>query len=91
MKDPFMKDYNGMKVFSLEYDKETLKDMVLEKQEKLEKLEKFIKNDLISNLCEIENKRIGYGQTEVDKIWLHNLWGLKSYIINECNNILNKE
>ena len=91
MKDPFMKDYNGMKVFSLEYDKETLKDMVLEKQEKLEKLEKFIKNDLISNLCEIENKRIGYGQTEVDKIWLHNLWGFKSYIINECNNILNKE
>ena len=77
MKDPFMKDYNGMKVFSLEYDKETLKDMVLEKQEKLEKLEKFIKNDLISNLCEIENKRIGYGQTEVDKIWLHNLWGFK--------------
>ena len=32
-KEKFMKEFNGEKVFSLEYDKETLKDMVLELQE----------------------------------------------------------
>lgn len=38
MKDKFMK--NG--VFSLEYDKETLKDMVLELQEEKQKLKEVI-------------------------------------------------
>ena len=38
MKDRFMK--NG--VFSLEYDKETLRDMVLEKQEEIQKQKKVI-------------------------------------------------
>ena len=33
-----MKDFNSEKIFSLEYDKETLRDMVLEKQEEIEKL-----------------------------------------------------
>ena len=28
MKEKYMKDFNGEKIFSLEYDKETLKDMV---------------------------------------------------------------
>ena len=40
MKDRFMK--NG--VFSLEYDKETLRDIVLELQEENQKLKKIIKN-----------------------------------------------
>ena len=43
MSERFMKDFNGDKVFSLEYDKETLKDMVLEKQEENEKLHSIIK------------------------------------------------
>lgn len=54
MKDRFMK--NG--VFSLEYDKETLKDMVLELQEESKKQKEVIddcKED-ISNLLNIINK-----------------------------------
>lgn len=43
MKEKFMK--NG--VFSLEYDKETLKDMVLELQEKNEQLKEIIKENTI--------------------------------------------
>lgn len=46
MKDRFMK--NG--VFSLEYDKETLRDMVLELQEENEKL-KDNWNKLIEYIC----------------------------------------
>ena len=37
-KEKFMKNYNGEKIFSLEYDKETLKDMVLELQEEKEQI-----------------------------------------------------
>lgn len=54
MKDKFMK--NG--VFSLEYDKETLKDMVLELQEESQKQKEVIddcKED-ISNLLNVINK-----------------------------------
>ena len=43
MNDRFMKNFNGEKVFSLEYDKETLKDMVLEKQDEIERLNNIIK------------------------------------------------
>ena len=42
MKEKYMKDFNGEKIFSLEYDKETLRDMVLDKQEEIEKLNKRI-------------------------------------------------
>ena len=42
MGERFMKDFNGSKVFSLEYDKETLRDMVLEKQEEIERLHNII-------------------------------------------------
>jgi len=38
MKEKYMKDFNGEKVFSLEYDKETLRDMVLDKQEEIKRL-----------------------------------------------------
>ena len=34
-----MKNYNGEKIFSLEYDKETLRDMVIAKQEENELLQ----------------------------------------------------
>lgn len=37
-----MKDFNGEKIFCLEYDKETLKDMVIEKQEENEELKSII-------------------------------------------------
>ena len=43
MNERFMKDFNGDKIFSLEYDKETLKDMVLEKQEEIARLQNIIK------------------------------------------------
>ena len=33
-----MKNFSGEKIFSLEYDKETLRDMVIAKQEEIEKL-----------------------------------------------------
>lgn len=48
-KEKFMKDFNGEKMFSLEYDKETLKDMVLEKQEEIERLNKRIEDLNIIN------------------------------------------
>lgn len=43
-----MKNFNGQKVFSLEYDKETLKDMVLDKQEEIERQKEVI-NGFIDN------------------------------------------
>lgn len=42
-KEKFMKDFNGEKIFSLEYDKETLKDMVLELQEQKEQIKIWLK------------------------------------------------
>lgn len=42
-KEKFMKDFNGEKIFSLEYDKETLKDMVLELQEEKEQIKIWLK------------------------------------------------
>ncbi len=46
MSERFMKDFNGEKVFSLEYDKETLRDMVLEKQERIDKAIEYINEHL---------------------------------------------
>ena len=44
MKDElFIKEINGNKVYCLEYDKETLKDMVIEKQEENKELKSIIK------------------------------------------------
>lgn len=43
MSERFMKNFNGEKIFSLEYDKETLRDMVLDKQEEIERLHTIIK------------------------------------------------
>ena len=40
-KEKFMKEFNGEKIFCLEYDKETLKDMVCELQEKIDKCIKY--------------------------------------------------
>lgn len=53
MKDRFMK--NG--VFSLEYDKETLKDMVLELQEESQKQKEVI--DKINNYIEKQTRMYG--------------------------------
>ena len=39
MKEKYMKDFNGEKIFCLEYDKDTLKDMVLSKQEEIDYLQ----------------------------------------------------
>lgn len=69
------------RISGLEFEVERLNNIINE-------LETLIKEEIITNLCEIENKRIGYGQTEVDKIWLKNLWGIKKYIISKCDEIL---
>ena len=42
-KEKFMKDFNGEKIYSLEYDKETLRDMVLELQEEKEQIKIWLK------------------------------------------------
>lgn len=49
----YMKDFNGEKIFSLEYDKETLRDMVIDKQEEIERLNNIIKEarELLNQEC----------------------------------------
>lgn len=42
MKDLYMKNFNGDKIFSLEYDKETLRDMIIDKQQEIERLQTII-------------------------------------------------
>lgn len=63
MKEKFMK--NG--VFSLEYDKETLKDMVLELQEKNQKQKEVI--DKIMNLIKQYGKYDGEKCTRGFQMW----------------------
>ena len=41
MKKRYMKSFNGEEVFSLEYDKETLRDMICELQERIDKCIKY--------------------------------------------------
>ncbi len=74
MKERFMK--NG--VFSLEYDKETLKDMVLELQEENQELKKQVENykklgfkhlqDKNNNLENQQKKFIKYLEDEKDRL-----------------------
>lgn len=69
MKDKFMK--NG--VFSLEYDKETLKDMVLELQEESKKLKEVIdkamsilKDNFVYDYVRSCDTTDGVGYDEID-------------------------
>lgn len=49
----YKKDFNGEKIFCLEYDKETLRDMVLEKQEEIKELKSnSIPKDKIREIIE---------------------------------------
>ena len=57
MSERFMKDFNGEKVFSLEYDKETLKDMVLDKQGEIERLNNIITE--LEKFIVIESSSLG--------------------------------
>ena len=62
-KDLFMKNFNGEKVFCLEYDKETLKDMVIDLQNKIKDLEDTIENknnciEAYDCILEARDKRI---------------------------------
>ena len=59
MKEKYLKDFNGEKIFSLEYDKETLKDMVLDKQEEIERLNNII-NELEKWLKECKDMCVNY-------------------------------
>lgn len=70
MKERFMK--NG--VFSLEYDKETLKDMVLEKQEEIEILKENAKNnDKVVDNVNWENQLLKKENQELKKQLENNL------------------
>ena len=63
----YMKNFNGEKVFSLEYDKETLRDMVIEKQEEIERLNNII-NELEKVLDEnVELTYVHYGRRQYNK------------------------
>lgn len=57
----YKKDFNGDKIFCLEYDKETLRDMVLEKQEEIKELKSnSIPKDKIRELIKKDS--------EIDKV-----------------------
>ena len=58
MSERFMKNYNGEKIFSLEYDKETLRDMVIAKQEENELLQDRIDKAIEYTTSAIENDDI---------------------------------
>ena len=60
-KERFMKDFNGEKVFCLEYDKETLVDMVLELQSRIDKAIEYIDNhQLVFELSTMEQIKSWY-------------------------------
>ncbi len=65
-KERFMKEFNGVKIFALEYDKETLKDMVIEKQEEIEDLKKQI--ELLVKDDEISQQTIINQRQEIEKL-----------------------
>lgn len=55
----YKKDFNGDKIFCLEYDKETLRDMVLEKQEEIKELKSnSIPKDLVIKKIQEQNQKI---------------------------------
>lgn len=56
VKDLYKKDFNGDKIFCLEYDKETLRDMVLDNQQEIERLNNIIKKGTIIKVREILDK-----------------------------------
>ena len=69
----YMKNFNGEKVFSLEYDKETLRDMVIEKQEEIERLNSIIKEvrEYIENVETLAT---------IDKVSIFSISTLKSIL-----------
>ena len=69
-KDLYMKNFNGDKIFSLEYDKETLRDMVLDNQEEIERLNNIInelEKYLIGNEITVYNigGRVGVMRSDI--------------------------
>ena len=61
-KERFMKDFNGEKVFCLEYDKETLTDMVLELQARIDKAIEYIER--VMTIMKEQPR------TDVDDFWI---------------------
>ena len=72
MSERFMKNYNGEKIFSLEYDKETLRDMVIAKQEENELLQDRI------------DKAIEYIEEHFEKEYNKPKEELKKYNLKNC-------
>lgn len=77
MKDKFMK--NG--VFSLEYDKETLRDMVLELQEESQKQKEVI--DKAIEYIDIETK--GCDEEPIEGSWLYDLYAIRDILGDKEN------
>lgn len=82
MKDKFMK--NG--VFSLEYDKETLKDMVLELQQENKQLKELIDTILNWNIFKNEcPMNFGYDKNTIEDKAQEVFYENDDYCENNCN------
>lgn len=79
------KDFNGEKIFCLEYDKETLRDMVLEQQEEIKELKSnSISKNKIRELFAKHNINISEDEITVD--------GYNDlYFIDELKELLEEE
>lgn len=81
MSERFIKNFNGNKIFSLEYDKETLRDMVIEKQEEIERL-----CNALNEVIERNSKAIEYIEENcIDDEFYINLTNKEKHIIEVLN------
>ena len=63
-------------------------DFVNDEREKLQQENERLTNRLKHAnfmINEIANKRIGYGQTDIDKWWLHELWEVQHYLVGDTD------
>lgn len=70
----YKKDFNGEKIFCLEYDKETLRDMVVEKQEEIKELKSnsIPKDKIREKLERLENQKENYKEQPLIYMLLKN-------------------
>lgn len=91
MNKKYMKSFNGEKIFSLEYDKETLRDMIIDLQKEIERLkedyakEKYLVDKLTRQLTD-EYKNTEYQCEEKER--LNNIIKEADKKIYEYNNII---
>lgn len=66
MSERYMKDFNGEKVFCLEYDKETLRSMVEEKQENIIVLRNYV--TVLRRKLSLNREALKRNQILIDKL-----------------------